>query len=97
MNTILQIAIARVQKFLFIIFVSIFVFRIFLYSDYTPDSFAYVEGAKNILLSGEFKYDTNQQSITLFAPLYSIILAAGMSILGMNMKAVIFTNFFFYF
>jgi len=92
-NTTLEIAITRVQKFLFIIFVSIFIFRFFLYSDYTPDSFAYIEGAKNILLSGEFKYDANQQSITVFAPLYSIILAAGMSILGINMKAVIFINF----
>ncbi len=93
MNTTLEIAITRVQKLLFIIFVTIFISRFFLYSDYTPDSFAYIEGAKNILLSGEFKYDANQQSITVFAPLYSIILAAGMSILGVNMKAVIFINF----
>ena len=96
MNNALEIAITRLQKLLLILLITIFISRFFLYSDYTPDSFAYIEGAKNILLSGEFKYDTNQQSITVFAPLYSIIIAAGMSILGINMKAVIFINFFLF-
>ncbi len=86
----------RAPKPLIIILITTIVSRLFLYSDYTADSFAYIEGAKNILLSGEFKYDANQQSITVFAPLYSILLSAGMFVVGINMKAVILTNFFLF-
>ncbi len=61
-------------------------------SNYTPDSFAYIEGAKNILNHSNFKYDANQQDITIFAPLYSLLLASSMLVWGCNMQAIIFVN-----
>lgn len=55
----------------------------------TPDSFAYLDGAKNLINSGEYKYDCNNQPITLFPPLYSFYLAGFMLIGGFSSNLVI--------
>ena len=55
----------------------------------TPDSFAYLDGAKNLISSGEYKYDCNNQPITLFPPLYSFYLAGFMLIGGFSSNLVI--------
>lgn len=58
----------------------------------TPDSFAYIDGAKNLLSYGKYSYDANGQPITFFPPLYSIFIASAMWIFGMNAFAIVVLN-----
>ncbi len=58
----------------------------------SPDSFAYIDGAKNILHYHSYNYDANGLPITLFPPGYSIIIASLFSIFGYYVYPLILLN-----
>lgn len=62
----------------------------------TPDSFAYLDGAKNILNNSQYCYDANSQKITLFPPLYSLILAVIFKLIGIRALSVLLINTILY-
>jgi hypothetical protein len=58
----------------------------------SSDSFAYLDGAKNLLLHGCYCYDANSQPISLFPPLYSILLSGAMAVMGIGALPVFLVN-----
>ena len=58
----------------------------------SSDSFAYIDGAKNLLLHQQYRYDANADSITYFPPLYSIVLSLGMWVGGFTALSIVIVN-----
>lgn len=63
---------------------------------FSPDSFAYIDGAKNILLKNGYEYDANSMPITLFPPAYSLVLAFSFKILGFKVLSITILNALFF-
>lgn len=62
----------------------------------TPDSFAYIDGAKNIITNGKYVYDANGLSITLFPPGYSLLISVLFICFGYSVTPIIVLNTFNY-
>jgi hypothetical protein len=63
----------------------------------TPDSFAYLSGAKNLLSDQEFIYDCNNQSITVFPRLYSYFLIPFLNFGNLSSNSIIFSSILLFF
>ena len=63
----------------------------------TPDSFAYLSGAKNLLNDKGFIYDCNNQSITGFLRLYSYFLIPFLNFGNLSSNSIIFSSILLFF
>jgi hypothetical protein len=63
----------------------------------TPDSFAYLSGAKNLLSEQGFKYDYNNQLITVFPPFYSYFLIPFLKFGDLSSFGIIFSSILLFF
>lgn len=69
-----------------------YIFSLFSVIRLSSDSFAYIDGAKNLLLHQQYRYDANADSITYFPPLYALLLSLGMWVGGISALSVVVIN-----
>jgi hypothetical protein len=63
----------------------------------TPDSFAYLSGAKNLLTNQGFIYDCNNSPITVFPPFYSYFLIPFLKFGNLSSNSIIFSSILLFF
>jgi hypothetical protein len=75
-----------------ILICSLYAIQLLFSQGLSPDSYAYLDGAKNLLVHGCFCYDANGLPISLYAPLYSVFLSGVMGVMGIHAFPVLFVN-----
>ncbi len=73
-------------------------FSLLLFNSYglTPDSYAYVNGAINLIKNGTYAYCCNMSPITIFAPNYSLYLTPFIALGGATGIAITLANILLY-